>query len=60
MYVCTSLWGAKTLKIRKKGCVFGDGHKLKKNDGEKLRKNMQKRLFRVYFHAWKIHAWGVF
>ena len=21
---------------------------------------MQKRLFRVYFHAWKIHAWGVF
>ena len=54
MYIRTSFRGAKSCKIGKKGCVsviftnFG-------KDMEKLRK---KHVIRVYFHTWKICAWG--
>ena len=61
MYVHTSFRSANTCKIGEKGCIFGHVHKFWKGHDKKIReKSMQKHIFRVYFHTWKICALGVF
>ena len=52
----TSFRSAKSCKIEKKKCVFVIFTNFGKAMMEKLRENMQKRVFRVYFHTWKIRA----
>ena len=44
----------------KEGCVFGHIDNFWKGHDGQIKKNMQKHLFRVYFHTWKVHVRGVF
>ena len=56
MYSRTSFRGAKTCKIGKKRC-FWSYDKFWKGYGEQIKeKRMQKGVFRVYFHTWKIRV----
>ena len=51
MYARTSLRGAKTCKIGKKGMFLVILTKFGKDMAHKFRKRMQKHVFRVYFHT---------
>ena len=54
MYGRTSFRGAKTYKIGKKGVFLIILTNLEKDMMKNWEKRMQKRVFRVYFHTWKI------
>ena len=57
MYSRTSFRGAKTCKIGKKKVCFWSYDKFWKGHDEQIKeKRMQKRIFRVYFHTWKIRV----
>ena len=51
MYSGSSFRGAKTCRIGKKGMFLVILTNFGKNMTDKLQKYMQKRIFRVYFHA---------
>ena len=51
LYARTSFRGAKTCKIRKKGCVFGHIDKFWKEHDRQIKKNGVQKRIRVYFHT---------
>ena len=57
MYVHALFRGAKTCKIGEKGVFLVMFTNFGKDMTEKLKKkSMQKHVFKVYFHTWKILA----
>ena len=61
MYARTLLRGAKTCKIEEKMvCFWSYWQILERTCTQIKKKRMPKRLFRVYFHTWKIRVKGVF
>ena len=60
MYVHTLFRSTKTCKIEETGVFLVIFTNFGKHMREKFKKNMQKCIFRVYFHTWKICAYSVF